>query len=64
MIHVDTRQYEVSHGHTPRQPRGAPTALWAIQIDDDPTPRYLRMPLRDAIAQAKAWATTSITILP
>lgn len=64
MIHIDTTQYEAVHGHTPRQPRGMKTALWAIQIDDAKAPRYLRMSLKDAIRQARAWATARITVLP
>lgn len=28
MIHVDTLQYEASHGHKPRRPRGAQTATF------------------------------------
>ena len=41
MIRVDTRQYVVSHGHLPRQPREIPVSPWAFQIDHDPTPVLL-----------------------
>jgi hypothetical protein len=63
-ITVSTSDYETTWGHKPRQPRGTQTALWAIQIDADPAPRYLRMSLKDAVRQAKAWAHATITILP
>jgi hypothetical protein len=64
MIRVDTRKYEASHGHKPRQPRGAKTSLWVFQIDQDPEPRYLRMGYKAALAQAKAWAVASVTVNP
>jgi hypothetical protein len=64
MIHVETRKYEARHGHKPRQPRQTKTALWVFQIDDTPEPVYLRMAYKAALQQAKAWATTRVTVLP
>lgn len=63
-IAIKTDAYARTHGHTPRQPRNTTRSIWAIQIDDKPEAKYLYMPYKDAVAQAKAWATHAITILP
>jgi hypothetical protein len=32
-VRIETKQYEFSHGHTPRQGRDSATSPWAFQID-------------------------------
>lgn len=64
MIRVDTRQYEVVHGHKPRQPRGSRRSRWAVRVDTDPTIIWIDAAYPQAIAQAKQRAQYSITVLP
>ena len=63
-ITVDTTRYEATHGRTPRQDRHYATSPWAFQIDRDPTPVFFTARYRDAVKQAQALATYSITVLP
>jgi hypothetical protein len=63
-IRIDTTQYEASHGHTPRQPRQQASSAWAFQIDDKPEPVCINNTYKLALAQAKAWAQYTVTVLP
>ena len=64
MIRIDTRKFEAVHHRTPRQPRGYRVSPWAFQIDIDPTPVFITAAYKDALAQAKARAQYSVTVLP
>lgn len=63
-IYVKTLRYEITHGHTPRQPRGHNVSPWAFQIDETPTPVFITASYKDALKQAKALAQYRVTVLP
>jgi len=63
-ITVNTRSYEVAHGHKPRQSREYPIGSWAFQIDNTREPIFFHATYRDALQQAKALARYAITVLP
>jgi hypothetical protein len=64
MIRVDTRKYEASHGHTPRQPRGASVSPWAFEIDQHPEPIVITASYKDALKHAKSRARWCVVVLP
>ena len=64
MIRVDTLQYQASHGHKPRQPRGASVSPWAFQIDQQPVPVIITASYKDALKKAKGRARWSVVVLP
>lgn len=63
MIRVETSQYEVSHGHKPRQPRGSRTSPWAFTIDGHRTV-WITGRYADALQAAKRQAQYCVTVLP
>jgi hypothetical protein len=67
-IQVNTRTYEASHGHTPRQPWGEYAQdrrlSWAFRIDRNEAPVVIRGTYQEAVTQAKQQAKCSITVLP
>ena len=63
-IHIDTTRYEATHSRTPRQDHHYATSPWAFQIDRGPEPVFITASYRDAVKQALALATYSITVLP
>jgi hypothetical protein len=64
MLRVSTLQYEATHGHTPRQPRGQSVSPWAFEIDQDPRPVIITASYKDALKQAKGRARWSVVVLP
>ena len=64
MVRVVTLQYEATHGHKSRQPRGHATWPWAFQIDLHPTPVIITASYKDALRKAKSQAKFCVTVWP
>jgi hypothetical protein len=62
-IRVETREYEWSHGHTPRTLQGQAGA-WAFHLDETATIVWIRGTYRQALAEAKKHARYSVKVLP
>ena len=57
-IRIETKQYECSHGHTPRTPRDGGMSYWMFQIDDAPKPHgIVARTYGEALRLAKQIAT-------
>lgn len=64
MVRVETRKYEASHGHTPRQSREYRVSPWAFRVDGQTDILWITASYRDAVKQAKAQAQWSVEVLP